>query len=71
MSEHEINNLYAFYDEPLSGNVITLDPPMGRQELEIIDNVHALLSNPDTRQYSRNILQSALEQIGADLLQAC
>lgn len=70
MSEHEIDNLYGYHDVPPDGNIIAFEPPMGPQEAEIIDNVHALLSNADTRQYSRKVLQSALEQIGADFVKA-
>lgn len=62
-----ISNMYAKCDQTGNDNIFTFVPPLSVKALEIIDDVSALLEDPNTRSVAEEILSEAIYEIAAKL----
>ncbi len=63
-----INALYQQHDNSQIDNVVTLNPPLCPRVIGMMDDVQALLQDPQTRPIAESVLRDALKIIAQNVI---
>ena len=64
----KIKKLYSNHDEACESNVVSFTPPANPTVIGLLDDVDAVLSDPNTRAVAEDTLRSALQHIASQFI---